>query len=173
MQIWTICFAYLFAILLIIGGFISLYLGYRMIRYRSATAEANHTFTGRIGNMEFSIGAGSLAALALAVSILWAGAAVLARPRVSFELASDIKDAGGLRFLTQVRVTDPHRLGVEERATVARLAELLSNQEREVAAMRAYEDSAYAAADAAASAASEAADSAAEAADSAAEAEDR
>jgi hypothetical protein len=82
---WLAASHYLYGVLFISGAFACLYLGFRLVRARTKSAEAASSFSGKWGDKEFTIGAGSLAASSLAVSLFWVAAAVWTRPTLSYE----------------------------------------------------------------------------------------
>lgn len=82
---WFAISHYLYGVLFIAGAFVCLYLGFRLVRMRTKSADAASSFSGKWGDKEFTIGAGSLAASCLAVSLFWVAAAVWTRPTLSYE----------------------------------------------------------------------------------------
>lgn len=78
-----VALAYLVTLVLVLGGLACLYVGYKLVSRRTKAATARTEFSGTLGKMNFSIGAGSAAGLAVAVSVLWIGAALWSRPRAA------------------------------------------------------------------------------------------
>ena len=112
-------FSYGLSLLLIAGGFLCLYLGFRLVRMRSRSAQSKSTFAGKIGEMEFTIGAGSLAALALGVSVLWVAIGVASTPNMKYS-------ADGERELIEVHAAMKRLEAIE--AGIAQIN--LDNSER-------------------------------------------
>jgi len=76
--------SYLFSFLLILGGLLCLILGFKLVRSRTRSAQSKSTFSGKFGGAEFTIGAGSLAALSMAMSILWVAGGVYTKPKLAY-----------------------------------------------------------------------------------------
>ena len=91
--------SYAFSVILVAGGFLCLYLGIRLVRMRSKSAESRSNFSGKWGDIEFSIGAGSLAALTMALSVVWAGAGIATLPNMEY-----LADAEGERIRVSAMV---------------------------------------------------------------------
>jgi hypothetical protein len=164
-HVFVILLAYLFALLLLAGAFVCMYMGGRLVQTRGRAASAKTDFSGKFGGMEFTIGAGSIAALTMALSALWIAAAFLARPKIEFSSNSD-GGGGVIRLISQVEVKDP---GAIIETVPVELPEPppaggnMPLQQRYAQAADASADDAQAAADAAAAAADAAADFAREA----------
>lgn len=132
LEVLAIILAYLITIMLVLGGFSSMWLGYKLVRHRSQVATSSSNFSVKWGDSEFSATAGSLAALALLVSAFWIGAALLARPRVEYQSSGEAGTVGVLKFLSNVEMKtneDEYRQLEEQRESL----EMALNKAEEIA----------------------------------------
>lgn len=106
MHVFVILLAYFFALLLLAGAFYCMYMGAKLLHRRSKAASAKTDFSGKFGGMEFTIGAGSIAALTMALSAVWVAAALLARPKVEFS-SDPGHGVGVIRLISDVKVRNP------------------------------------------------------------------
>lgn len=166
--------AYIVTVLLIFGGLFCLYVSLRMISKRAQASGSSTRFEMSFGSYRVTIGTGSLAALVLSISVLWAVVALLSRPRLEFTAQ------GGGKFssvLTSISSITTRNTANHASADVALLranrdlleanAAILAASTSGMAAASANAAQTDAAVEAAADAAEAAADSAEAAADSA------
>lgn len=99
--------SYLFSFLLILGGLLCLILGFKLVRSRTRPAQSKSTFSGKLGGAEFTIGAGSLAALSMAMSILWVAGGVYTKPKLAYAMDGD-GETVQVSAIKVPRATDEH-----------------------------------------------------------------
>ena len=159
--------AYMVTILLIVGGLFCLYVSLKMISKRAQQSGTPTNFTAEFGAYRISIGTGSLAALVLAISVVWALVALLSKPQIEFAVADDGTPLGVIKLISSVEVKPPNDVDAVTARLVARNEELTAVVADFVRA-NAEATNAADAAEAAAAQAAEAADAAADAAEHAA-----
>lgn len=141
MELLAVCLAYALCAVMLIGGLLSLFLGFRMVGHR----RRGGSLSGSIGGFQFNLSAGSIAAFCLGISVIWVGAGVLSRPKIEFVSNGHPDRLGGFKFLTQVVPIDGSSKGLErkieymasaaiERAAQREAVSLVEAREQELAA---------------------------------------
>lgn len=72
-------------LILILGGFLCLALGFKLVRSSGKSATTTTEFEASWGEKKFRLGAGSLAALTMTISLGWIAAGIFAKPSIDHD----------------------------------------------------------------------------------------
>ncbi|UZW61544.1 hypothetical protein [Lysobacter enzymogenes] len=81
--------SYTFSFLLLAGGLLALYLGFVLVKSRGRAANASTKFAATWGEKKVEIGAGSLAALSMFISLGWVIAGISTKPTMDLSVNDD------------------------------------------------------------------------------------
>lgn len=87
--VFTLIIRGVVAFVLIAGGIFCVYSAFRLMRQERAPNDDPAKFSGRLGPFEFSIASGTLGALVLCISAVWAGFGYMAAPTLHLARGDD------------------------------------------------------------------------------------